>query len=294
MGQLMARCLFAWVLALLISAPAVAQQPAAPEARCGALLEQAAGHLASEQYPTMLKVAEERQRLCPGPVSSFLVGLAQGNMVDNLLVQDPAERERMRQDALRNLQVAAAGGQALRPVWRFTAHDWIVHLQRMGPGQAAGSGGGVPGGADEFAQDAGGDALLEGGEGAPMQLPPPPPEGVFPVGPLVVGGVGVSSLVAALVTGISAGDRRATVRNNERQIREAIDDGIDEARLDAAQEKTQRARDEAETLQDWSTGLLVIGGVGVAAALTWYFALPPSDGWEWSVAPGGLQVKGRF
>ena len=131
---------------LLQSAPAFARD--APQAshddRCAALLEQASGYLGDAQYPALLRVSEERQRQCPGPVSAFLVGLAQGNMVEHWVEEDPARRELLRRQAVQHLQVATAGGHALRPVWRFTAHDWLVHLRGMAPDHAVGQTTGYP------------------------------------------------------------------------------------------------------------------------------------------------------
>src|SRR5262249_4026987 len=109
-----------------------ATQASAEDPACDALFEQAAAQLAAEQYARMLRVANDRMRLCPDPESAFLVGLAQANMVDSLAIADPAEREQYRLNALRNLRIAAAAG-TLKPVLEFTAHDWIVHLRAIGP-----------------------------------------------------------------------------------------------------------------------------------------------------------------
>jgi hypothetical protein len=36
-----------------------------------------------EQYPRMLRIANDRMHICPGPESAPLVGLAQANLVDS-------------------------------------------------------------------------------------------------------------------------------------------------------------------------------------------------------------------
>src|SRR5689334_12597238 len=75
---------------------------AAQDERCSALFEQGAAALAEEQYAKMQSIANDRMRLCPDPESAFLLGLAEANMVDNLVVTDPAEREQVRLSALRH------------------------------------------------------------------------------------------------------------------------------------------------------------------------------------------------
>src|SRR5689334_9308121 len=110
------RCFsLAAALAASVFEPATAN--AAQDERCSALFEQGAAALAEEQYAKMLGVANDRMRLCPDPESAFLLGLAEANMVDNLVVTDPAEREQLRLSALRHLRIAAAGGD-LEPVLR--------------------------------------------------------------------------------------------------------------------------------------------------------------------------------
>lgn len=267
-------------LALALACPGLAQAQDDIYKRCARLLEAAAGHLAAEQYPTMLKVAEERQRICPGPVSAFLVGLAQANMVDNLLISDPAERERMRLTALRNLKVAAAGGEALKLVWRFTAHDWIVHLQRLGPP--------VGGRRRE------GGEQIDGGEPppVPLQTPPPPPRPRFPLGPVISGGAGIGALIVALVAWRSAVNKADTVDEAEQYIRDqrAMGKPVSENVIATATERNK----QAATLRNWAIGLSISGGAAVLSGAVWYLLFPPHDGWRWAVSPGSIGLTARF
>ena len=108
----------------------------AEDTACTALFEQAAAQLAAEQYPRMLRIANDRMHLCPGPESALLVGLAQANMVDSLAVTDPAEREQYRQSALRNLRIAAAGG-TLEPMLEQEAAGIALRMPAPRPRYAA-------------------------------------------------------------------------------------------------------------------------------------------------------------
>ena len=268
----------------------VAQSGVGSEARCRTLLEQAAGHLAAEQYPTMLKVAEDRQRVCPGPVSEFLVGLAEANMVDQLLVKDPAERERMRQDALRALKVASAGGHALRPMWRFTAHDWIVYLQRLGPGGGGGDGATrasrppVPKPTDTSGSSASAKSLTRGAA-------PPPQRGEFPWGPVTATGVGVGLLTSSIVLYIASRNQAADANDRAKALDAEQREPLSS---DADWRAVKRDLDSAKTKFDWSIGLRWAGGLAVAGGVAWYLFLPPEGNWSWAATPTGLQLTGRF
>lgn len=272
------------LLVWLLAKPGAA---AAQDERCAALFEQAAAELAAEQYAKMLRIADDRMRLCPDPESAFLVGLAQANMVDGLMVSDPAQREQMRLSALRNLRVAAAGGD-LKPVWRFTVHDWIVHLQSLGPA----------GGAELVADAAETELELEDGarEAEPFRVPPAPPpqpQPVFPWGPVVTGVLGVGALTTAIVLGVSAGSSRDEARAAANQLR-AIADELDEEALSEAVRRTRALNDEANTKGKWSTIFLVSGAIATATSLVWYFALPPEGKWRWAATPAGMQTTVRF
>jgi len=257
---------------------------AAQDERCEALFEQGASALAAEQYAKMLGVANDRMRLCPDPESAFLLGLAQANMVDSLIVTDPAEREQLRLSALRHLRIAAAGGD-LKPVLRFTVHDWIVHLQSLGP-------------AEDFASEAGEPELelVPDISVEPLEVPPAPPpqpQPVFPWGPIVTGAVSVAALTTGIVLGISASDARDEARSAANQLREIASELDDEAVSDAVR-RTRALNEEANSKAKWSTVLLVGGGVAAVTSIVWYVALPPKGKWRWAATPAGLQTTVRF
>jgi hypothetical protein len=269
------------LLGALSPAPhALAEDPA-----CAALFEQAAAQLAAEQYPRMLRIADDRMRLCPDPESAFLVGLAQANMVDSLAVTDPAEREQYRQSALRNLRVAAAGG-TLKPMLQFTAHEWIVHLQALGGGAPELD----PVEAHEW-DDEDASETLEPLEVPPA--PPPQPQPVFPWGPVLTGVVGVGALTTGIVLGVSASDSRDEARSAANQIRLLADDLEPEALSDAVR-RTRALNDAADSKATWSTVFLVGGAVAVVTSIVWYVAIPPKGKWRWAATPTGLQATARF
>jgi hypothetical protein len=262
-----------------------ASRVSAEDTACAALFEQAAAQLAAEQYPRMLRIADDRMRLCPDPESALLVGLAQANMVDSLAVSDPAEREQARQSALRNLRVAAAGG-TLKPMLQFTAHEWIVHLQALG------------GGAPEL------DAVEAhewGGEDAsvapdPLEVPPAPPpqpQPVFPWGPVLTGIVGVAALTTGIVLGVSASDSRDEARSAANQLRLIADD-LDPKALSDAVRRTRELNESADSEARWSTVFLVGGAIAMVTSVVWYVALPPKGKWRWAAAPTGLQAAVHF
>jgi hypothetical protein len=263
-----------------------ATQVSAEDPACAALFEQAAAQLAAEQYARMLRVANDRMRLCPDPESAFLVGLAQANMVDSLAVADPAEREQYRRSALRNLRVAAAGG-TLKPMLEFTAHDWIVHLQAIGPATPA---------LDE--EEAGESADLEN---RPTQLepldvplaPPPQRQPAFPWGPVITGVVGMAALTTGLVLAVSASGDRDEAHAAANQLRSIADDLDPEALSDAVR-RTQALNAEADSKAKWSTIFLVGGAVAAVTSIVWYVALPPKGKWRWAALPTGMQTSVRF
>lgn len=263
---------------------------AGQDPRCPILFEQAVGQLAAEQYAQMLKLAEGRMLLCPEPVSAFVLGLAQANMVDSLAVRDPAERHQMRGRALHNLRVAAAGGAALRPEWQLTVHQWIVHLQR-------GDGG-------DLGAAAGMDAELLGEtEQLPWRrdqevlvvppAPPPRPGPWFPWGPLLTGTAGLGALTWGLVLSATAGDEYKQARRVAAWLADAppsVDDQTRAKLAGQARRMQDRARDD-DAFAGW---LLIGGGAAVVAAGIWYWLLPPEGKWRWAVGPGAIEVGGRF
>ncbi|MDD9943776.1 MAG: hypothetical protein OXU20_22230, partial [Myxococcales bacterium] len=104
-----------------------------PDPRCSALFELAAQFLGKYQYAQMLAVANDRQQLCPGALSLYMVGLAQANLVDKRIVSGP-RREMMRLQAIRTLDAASAANPGqLRPEWVLTIHEWIEKLRTLRP-----------------------------------------------------------------------------------------------------------------------------------------------------------------
>ena len=276
-----------YLLALtLLGALSPAGRASAEDTACTALFEQAAAQLAAEQYPRMLRVANDRMQLCPGPDSALLVGLAQANMVDSLAVPDPAEREQYRQSALRNLRIAAAGG-TLKPMLQFTAHEWIVHLQALGGGAPEVD----PQGPDESWEVEDGAVASEPLEVPPA--PPPQPQPVFPWGPVLTGVVGVAALTTGIVLGVSASDSRDEARSAANQLRSLADDLVPEALSDAVR-RTRALNEAADSKAKWSTIFLVGGAVAAVTSIVWYVALPPKGKWRWAAVPSGMQGTVRF
>lgn len=270
-----------WLVgAWAVTSPTRAQEH---DARCDALFELAARQLAAEQYSTMLNTAEDRQRVCPGPDSAFLVGLAQANLVDQLVISDPAEREMMRRSALRNLRVAAAGAE-LKAVWQFTVHDWIVHLQAMAP---YGSSEPEP---VELEPE------TDVHELEPLDVPPAPPpqaQPVFPWGPVLGGVIGLGGLTTGLVLGIGAADDREKARSASAQLRLLADD-LDPEQLTAAIARTRALNDDADDKAQWSAVFLIGGAVALVGSIVWYVAAEPEGKWRWAASPTELQATVRF
>lgn len=250
---------------------------------CDALFERAARELAAEQYSTMLGTADDRQRLCPGPESAFLLGLAQANLVDGLVIADPAEREMTRRSALRNLRIAAAGAE-LKTVWQFTVHDWIVHLQAM-----------APAGAPEVDEDDR-SAEPDPAELEPLEVPPAPPpqpQPVFPWGPVLTGLVGLGGLTTGLVLGIAAADDREEARSATAQLR-LLSEDLPPKQLRAAVARTRALNDDADDKAQWSAVFLIGGAVALVGSIVWYAAVPPEGKWRWAAAPTEVQATVRF
>lgn len=269
---------------------AMARTAAAEDERCSALFEQGAAQLAAEQYPKMLRIAEDRMRLCPDAESAFLLGLAQANLVDNLLVSDPAEREQVRLSAIRNLRVAATGA-SLKPVWLFTVHDWIVQLQRLGPS----------GRAEAESEPLHTDLELDKGvagmaSAEPLEVPPAPPpqpQPAFPWGPALTGVLGVGALVTGVVLGLSASADHDEARRAAHEL-QLVAPELDPHALSDAVRRTQALNDSANTEGRWSTICLLGGAAAMVGSLVWYFALPPKGKWRWAALPTGMQASVRF
>jgi hypothetical protein len=207
-------------------------------------------------------------------------------MVDSLAVTDPAEREQLRQNALRNLRVAAAGGN-LKPMLGFTAHEWIVRLQALGGGAPELD----PRGTDDTSDDDDSAAAPEALEVPPA--PPPQPQPVFPWGPALTGAVGVAALTTGIVLGISASDGRDEARSAANQLR-LLADELDRQALSDGVRRTRALNDAADSKARWSTIFLVGGAVALVTSVVWYVALPPKGKWRWAATPTVLQTTVRF
>ena len=119
--------------------------------------------------------------------------------------------------------------------------------------------------------------------------------------PVITGGLGVGVLVAALITHLQALKYEDRVADTERYVEERTSQAgnapLSQAELEELQGYYDRATDynqQAATLTNWSTGLLIGGGVAVASSIAWYLIFPPRDGWRWSVTPSSIQFTGRF
>jgi len=291
--------LTAWLQAMPVRASDPApSEPQEADPRCEALFREAVGQLSAEQYPRMLARAKERELLCPDPLSRFLLGLAKANIVDAQLLSDPAAREQLRRAALEDLRVAVAADDVLiGPSWRLTAHEWIVHLLRLSPD-----------GAPEFEPDnAGpGDHAFQpsedlGGDGwnvedeAIVPAPPPRPSPKFPAGPVLVGFVGLGTLVAGIPLAVSSAHKRDEVRQGADTLRAlAKDPATDPTQLSAWAEQTRALNEEALKQQRWGRGLLIGGAACVAGAALWYWLLPPKGKWSWAATPTAVQATVRF
>lgn len=274
----------------------LAQADEQPDLRCDVLFEKAAKELAAEQYPRMLRAAEDHMRICPGPKSAFLVGLAQANMVDAQLVRDPAEREQMRKAALRNLRIAAASGTDLKPEWQFTVGEWIVNLQRRDdaleeePDEAM----------TEVwtSDDSPSSTIVADSDDAEDELyvpkaPPPQPQPKFPTGPVIVGSAGILSLGTAITLAVLGGNKQDDADSGAKQIIDNYD-SLTDTQLQSYTNKVQQLQHQADTLDRWALISAIGGGAAVTTAVLWYWLLPPAGKWRWAVTPTGLQVTGRF
>jgi hypothetical protein len=288
-----ARAILCNSLCVLASLLALSTRALAKDERCEALFEQGASELAAERYAKMLQIAEDRMRLCPDAQSAFLLGLAQANMVDRLVVSDPAEREQIRLSALRNLRVAAAGGE-LKTVWQFTVHDWIVHLLALGPAEEPSPGVQAPLSAAQLSakvDEANAEETLE-----PLHVPPAPPpqaQPKFPWGPALTGTLGLGALVTGIVLDINAADSRREARSAANQLR-ILKDELDPQTLSDGILRTKALNDAADTKARWSTICLVGSAAAMIGAIVWYFALPPKGKWRWAALPTQLQTTVRF
>lgn len=271
-----------------------AQEAAAADVRCGALFEEAVGQLAAEQYPRMRKVAQDRMLLCPDPISSFLLGLSEANMVDGLLVGDRGQREQLRRSALRHLRVAAAGESTLEPEWQMTTHEWIVHLTELG--------GGVE---DVEPPSAAVDSALGfdgayGGEETWGDLdippaPPPQPQPEFPWGPVVSLVVGTGALTTGIVLGVNAEAKSDEAKSAARRLHSLNDAGtVSREQVAEWARETERLQGEAQSEGAWATGFIVGGAATLVVAGIWYWLLPPEGHWRWAAAPTGVRTTARF
>lgn len=254
--------------------------------RCEQLLQLAGAELQREQYPTMLTLAQERQLLCPGPESSFLAGVARANMLDKLLVPS-AERPLAREQALSALRDAVG---ALRTEWRQTALTWISYLEALPPDEAVA----------EYKPPPSAPELPETTEpAAPARAPraaPPWEQEMYPWGPVLLGGAGLLTASAGLVTYFIASHMDSEIDGAERACMSPCRYTPD------SRHQLIQDRSTASMLFTISDVALIAGGASAVGALLWYtFRRTPSDPPPTiSMAPWvggsvtGAQVTGRF
>ena len=262
-----------------------AQEAQGRQERCAQIFGSVVSNLAAEQYPTMLRVAEEHMRACPGPQSAFALGLAQANMVDRGLVDEAPRRAQMRRDALRNLRVVATQGERLPQSWLMTVSEWIVALESMvlpepmaGKPQLLSPAHGV------------GASTLD----VPIpRAPPPQPRPAFPWGPTALWGVGGGLAITGVVLAVMALDQKGAAQTAAAERRVRLE-SLTVAELNAYDWRIRRLDRNAGSLGSWATLSWVVGGAAAVGGTLWYFALPPEGAWRWSALPGGLSVTARF
>lgn len=262
---------------LAVAAVAPLLSAAASPERCEELLQSSVAELQREQYPTMLTLAEERRLLCPGPDSSFLVGVARANMLDTVLVPD-AERPLVREEALAALRDAVGG---IRAEWQQTALVWIRYLEELPDPEAP----------EVHAPERVPPDDLGGG--APRAAPPFEPD-VFPWGPVLLGGAGIAALTAGAITGLVGHDYDAELERAGRACTFPCDF------TPASKMRLLRRQSQVSTLYTVTNVLLVAGAASVVGAVVWYVLRPtPSDA-AVSMVPYvgsegfGASVAGRF
>lgn len=287
------RCVRALICAaLVVGLSSLVLAQASDVATCRELFSRAAAQLASEQYELMLTTAEKHMRQCAGPRSALLVGLAEANRVDALLIVDPPQRERTRLRALRYLRIAATHGQRLPSEWLLSIGEWIVSLQQRGPAAR-----GLSSTLEEasLGVDKGSDRRsLPAPEHWPIQQAPPPraaPE--FPWGPVIAVTAGGIALTTSLGLALTANDRFAAVRVSAEELQLHREELADESYAQRLRIIEGRERD-AEAFQDWATLLAIGGAAAVGTGLVWYWLFPPEGKWRWAATPAGLQAMVRF
>jgi hypothetical protein len=241
---------------------------AADTDRCAELLKQAASELSREQYPSMLTAAQERRQLCGGGDSEFLVGLAQANLLDKLLV-GAGEEPLVREQAMTALHAALDGD--MQPQWRQTAGIWLKYLESLPTSGAVPT---PPSGSTEA--EAAATAAVHHRAAAPF-VPT-----VFPWGPVIVGSVGVLTLTAALVTGVMGNARDEELH----QVAKTCPAGNCGSLPADQQRAIAHTQSSMETLYAATNVLLIVGAASVTTAVVWYLALPsPDDHQAVMVAP---------
>lgn len=257
------------------------------DVRCKMLFDEGAAMLAAEQFPKMQRIAEDHLRICPGPRGAYLLGLAQANMVDAGLLENPAVREQTRLSALRHLRIAAQAGESLSAPWLFTAAEWIGNLRKRGRESVDLS---------EFddPEIAPGVMLDTHPRRIPIPAAPPPqPQPTFPAGPVVLAVLGVAGATTGIVLGVGAADRRRETRRGAKEIIRLTEDLSDED-LSDLQSQIYDLQRSANTHQKWSNITLVAGGSSLVIAAIWYFLLPPQGKWRWAATPTGVQATVMF
>jgi hypothetical protein len=253
--------------AVLIGA-LTSQYARADESACEALLKKAAQELRREQYPSMLSLAMERQRQCPGADSSFLIGLAKANMLDKWLV-NPAEEALEREHA--TIALRSALDDELRTEWRQTATVWLNYIESLPDPEAA----------TEVAAQAVHSPLHAEPAGPPFEPTP------FPWGPVVFGSIGIAMLGAALVTGVLGHDRDAEIHRVERALCYPRATPCDLHGIHAETHlQLSREQDAVQGLYT-ATNVLLIGGAAtlLTSVVLWALRPDPDETVELSVTP---------
>lgn len=253
-----------------VCAPLCAAQ--SEHAQCSDLLDQAHAFLEASEFGSMFDVAKQREDLCPGPVSSFLVGLALANLLDRNQIA-PDDWQRSHGQALQALRVAVSSD--LQAGWRTTAERWIAHLETLDPPAA-----GVP-------TAAGGSSIdIQEPEpakpaAAPAEATAGPAARPFPWGPVIVGSISVALFAGALTVGLAGYNRENKLDDYVIAMCPTLDSmGRQVCSQQISEDVQQYITKESEAvddLYDINKVLLVAGGVTAVAAVAWFLLLPDDE-----------------
>ena len=273
------------ILVAALTATDVAAQT--PLAECDDLLEQARAQLEAADFSSMFEVAKEREVRCPGPTSSFLVGLALANLLDQGKVK-PKVWQASRDRALGSLR-GALGAADLPAGWKDTAGEWIAHLETL-------------------------PAPPPPKEELPAEQPTQVVEKPFPWGPVVLGSISLALFAGAATVGLAGALKENAMMDKLGEICTKVggklkctQDNIDGKPL---QEFFNDGSATVAKYYDWNRILLIAGGVTGVGAIVWFIIAQSGDEPEapavpaaWTVTPQvglgrgavwGLDIQGRF